>query len=85
MLTESSVTARCSIQKPAGTVPTQHERNQAGGVLGAEAAKGSRSRASSEVEDVAGVDRSLCDGDVGSSKTGRRASSSTASEVSGVD
>ena len=75
------------------TVPIQYERNQAGnavvaagGVIGAEAGNGSRSLASSEVEDVAGVDdRSLWDGDVGSSKMGRRASSSTASEVSSMN
>ena len=55
----------------------------AGGVIGAEAENGSRSLASSEVVDVAGVDdRSLCAGDAGSSKMGGRASSSTASEVS---
>lgn len=58
----------------------------AGGVVCAEAENGSRSLASSEVVDVAGVDdRSLCDGDVGSSKMGGRVSSSTASEVSGKD
>ena len=43
----------------------------AGGVIGAEVARGARSLAPSKVEDVAGFDdRSRCDGDVGSSKMG---------------
>ena len=58
----------------------------AGGVIGTEAENGSRSLASSEVDDVAGIDDELLGGgDVGSSKMGRRASSSTASEVSSMD
>ena len=62
------------------TVTIQHKRNQAGnpvvatgGVIGAEAGKGSRSLASSEADDVAGVDDEFLadgDGDVGSSKIG---------------
>ena len=62
----------------------------AGGVIGAETGKGSRSLASSGVDDVAEVDDEFLgdgdgDGDVGSSRMGRRASSSTASEFSGMD
>ena len=55
-------------------------------MIGAEAGNGSRSLASSEVDDVAGIDDEfLGGGDVGSSKMGRRASSSTASEFSSID